>query len=395
MKKILCVALMLTMLAGVFTFVGCDETAREAATVMTVSLNPEVEFVLDGKDRVITVNALNEEGNLIVSAEEFENVEGKTAEEAAKLFVEVSVKTGYVVTGRVQAGENNVEFAFSCDAEAAQKLFESVRSAVTDYLSKTAQEVVLVCQQAQAITKAQLEELVAECAPYLEEAEIKAMEYKQLLAEIVASRKETAEYYSQELKQAYYEAKAHALDQAKYEVLKTHLSSLQQTLFDASNAVYTAAVKSLEDVRFANLVSEDSAYQQALAAVRQRKTEYLNYRNEVAQMEQTAITTVVLLELDRLKAALEVAESTLLEAGKSASALIDGTKQALDAAHDAIVKFFSGMDVDAVVDEIAQKQTETMNALFTSFETKCASAKQAAEQAWNTMDEALRAGYSE
>lgn len=395
MKKILCVALMLAMLAGVFAFVGCDETAREAATVMTVSLNPEVEFVLDGRDRVITVNALNEEGNLIVSAEEFENVEGKTAEEAAKLFVEVSVKTGYVVTGRVQAGENNVEFAFSCDAEEAQKLFESVSSAVTDHLSKMAQEVTLVCQQAQAITKAELEKLVAECAPYLEEAEIKAMEYKQLLAEIVASRKETAEYYSQELKQAYYEAKAHALDQAKYEVLKTHLSSLQQTLFDASNAVYTAAVKSLEDVRFENLVSEDSAYQQALAAVRQKKTEYLNFRNEVAQMEQTAITTVVLAQLDALKAALEAAESTLLAAGQSASALIDGTKQALDAAHDNIVKFFSGVDVDAVVDEIAQKQTETMNTLFTSFETKCASAKQAAEQAWNTMDQALRAGYSE
>ena len=47
------------------------------------------------------------------------------------------------------------------------------------------------------------------------------MEYEALVNEIVKSRKETREMYSQELKNAYYEAKAFALEQAKLETLKS------------------------------------------------------------------------------------------------------------------------------------------------------------------------------
>ena len=39
--------------------------------VMNISINPSVEFVLDEEDKVISVNALNEEGNLIIGAETF------------------------------------------------------------------------------------------------------------------------------------------------------------------------------------------------------------------------------------------------------------------------------------------------------------------------------------
>ena len=75
---------------GMSVFAGCSEQA-EGKTVMNVSLNPEVEFVLDADNKVVSVNALNEEGNLIVSAEVFT---GKSAEEAAQLFVKVSKETG-------------------------------------------------------------------------------------------------------------------------------------------------------------------------------------------------------------------------------------------------------------------------------------------------------------
>ena len=64
--------------ASAFAFTGCKKD--EAGKVMNVALNPEVEFVLDANDKVVTVNALNEEGNLVISAAAFENVEGKSAE---------------------------------------------------------------------------------------------------------------------------------------------------------------------------------------------------------------------------------------------------------------------------------------------------------------------------
>ena len=82
MKKlaIFCAAMMAA--TGVSAFAGCAEAKEQK--VMNLSLNPEVEFVLDENDKVVSVNALNEEGNLIVSAEVFT---GKTAEEAAKLLL--------------------------------------------------------------------------------------------------------------------------------------------------------------------------------------------------------------------------------------------------------------------------------------------------------------------
>ena len=65
MKKILaiiCSALMAFSAAAVFTACGKNE---EAGTVMNLSLNPAVEFILDVNGKVVSVNALNEEGNLI------------------------------------------------------------------------------------------------------------------------------------------------------------------------------------------------------------------------------------------------------------------------------------------------------------------------------------------
>ena len=71
MKKltaVFCATMALAM--GVTGFAACNKENEEGKnpdrkTVMNVSLNPEVEFVLDGNDKVVTVNALNEEGNLM------------------------------------------------------------------------------------------------------------------------------------------------------------------------------------------------------------------------------------------------------------------------------------------------------------------------------------------
>ena len=83
-KKVIALAsaaLMLTMSVGAFSsckFFKKDDDGQK--TVMNVCLNPEVEFVLDGDNKVISVNAINEEGNLIISSEAFADIEGKTAE---------------------------------------------------------------------------------------------------------------------------------------------------------------------------------------------------------------------------------------------------------------------------------------------------------------------------
>lgn len=390
MKKFTAFICALTVLAGgAMAMVGCggeEEAASGEKKVMNVSLNPEVEFVLDANDKVVSVNALNEEGNLIISAETFT---GKSAEDAVKLFVEVSKETGFVVSGNVRAGENEINISISGDTEKAESLYNDVKSKVDEYLS--AEKITATIAQAEAITEAQLEALVAECAPYMEEAEIKAMEYAALVDALYESRKETAEFYSQELKNAYYEAKAFAMEQAELETLKSKVSGIFVTACDLAYQGYSVAVSLIEDTRMSLLVDENSLYQKGLAAFRQAKIEYLDYRNEVAEMEQTAVTEEISARLAEYEATLEQAEASLLEIGVNANAQLDELKASVQEKYDAVIAALetASVKVSEHLDEVSAKQQEKKAAFFTAFEEDYAAAISAAKTSWDDMKSQL------
>ncbi len=393
MKKmaILCAALMLATSA--VGFVGCNNTETEVKEkkVMNLSLNPEVEFVLDEENKVVSVNALNEEGNLIVGAEVFV---GKTAEEAATLFVEVSKETGFLITGKVNAGENELNISFSGDTDASKALYDDVKGKVEEYLSE--EQITATIEQAAAITEEKLETLVAECAPYLEEAEIKALEYKELLEKLEESRKETAEFHSQELKNAYYEAKAFAMEQAELQAVKTqeNITGMSAIAFDAAYSIYTGAVETLENLRMTTLVNEDSVYQLALKAFREAKADYLNYRNYVASLEEGEVTTEMTERLAQYDTFVEQTETALLQAGVDANAALDSAKATLKTAYESVVALIG--EYSAKVSEhaatIATKQQEAQTTFFNDFESDYAAAITAAKNNWNAMKTELEQG---
>ena len=367
--------------------VGCGEA--DGVRIMNVSLNPEVEFILDANNKVVSVNALNEEGNLIISAEAFV---GKSAEDAARLFVEVSKETGFIVSGV----SGDLEISFSGDATEAEALFNSVKAKVEEYLN--ANNLTAYIEKAEAITKAELEELYAEAAPYLEEAEIRAMEYAELVRELANERRETAEFYSQELKRAYYEAKAAAMEGAKLEAVKVAagIDSLTALAFDAAYGAYSVAADALEDARNSLLVDENGIYQRALAAFRAAKVEYLNYRAYVASLDESAITSAISAQLESLESVLDNAESALISAGESANNTISGLKAQLKSAYDAVTACIENFSAKATqyAGEIAAKREAAQNAFFTEFESGYASAITTAKNEWNAMKAALLAGYS-
>ncbi len=380
-------ALMLAM--GATTFISCNPPAAEQdMTVMNISCNPSVEFILSKEDKVLSVNALNEEGNLVISAAAFE---GKTAEEAAKLFVEVSSETGFIVSGNAAIADNEISFSFSGDTKKAEELYDDVKGKVNEYLS--AENITAQIEKAEAISKEHLEKLVAECAPYLEAAEIKAMEYQTLVNEIYGSRKETAEYYSQELKNAYYEAKAFVLEQAEIDVLKSKVSALAQVGIEVAYKAYSSAVESLENLRMEQLVDENSTYQKALKAFREKKIEYLNYREEVAAMEESAVTATIELMLTNYENAVTLAETAVLNAGKAANDMLDLAKATAKTQYDATISLIEAASVklNDHLTEIDTKQQAAKTEFFTTFETHYAAAISAAEKDWADMKAALEA----
>lgn len=384
MKKIVSLLLCLSLFAtAMLSLSACMGEDKDEKTVMNLSLNPEVEFVLDEDNKVISVNALNEEGNLIVSAEVFV---GKTAEEAARLFAETAEELGFLVAGSVEAGVNDLKIALSGNEDAAKKLYNDVKGEIESYLSE--ENITATITEAQAITEAELKALLAECAPYIETAE---MEYAELVDTLAASRKETAELYSQELKNAYYEAKAFAMEQAEIEALAEHLGTVDKIVFNTVNGVYTGLVETIEETRMELLVSEDSLYQRALADFREAKADFLAYRKEVAAMDSGEVDEDVIAHLDALEALVESTEEALLSAGETANATLDLAKAELKTAYDAVMKKLTDASIEAkaYAEEIAAKQTAAKEAFFTRFETDYAAAKTAAEENWNAMKDAL------
>lgn len=386
-KTVATLCAVLTCATGVCMMGSCgDKTAEAEKTVMNVSLNPSVEFVLDGKNKVVSVNALNEEGNLVVSAENFI---GKDMDVAVTLFVEVSKETGFLVSGNAQVANNAINVSFSGDAEQATELYNKVSAKVGEYLSK--EKITATVQQAAAITEEKLEALVTECAPYIEAAKVQAMEYAELVEVLYESRKETAEMYSQELKNAYYEAKAFAMEKAELEVLKSQVTGLSQIALDVSYKAYEEAVNALETLRMETLVDAESEYQKALAAFREAKADYLAYRAEVAAMEQTQVTETVLAALVEYENVVNAKEEVLLSIGEMANDGIDAAKTQLGVLYDAVVKGIedAAVKVGDFVGEISDKQKAAQEEFFTAFETNYAEAITAAKNEWANMKGSL------
>lgn len=386
MKKI--TAILSTVMAlglSAAAFSGCNffENAKaEEGRVMNLSLNPQVEFVLDGNDKVVTVNALNEEGNLIISAAAFENVEGKTAEEAAKLFVQVSAETGYLVSGSVSVGDNQIDISFSGDVTKAKELYDEAVAKMQEVFNE--ENITAKVNQAKAITEEKLRELLEECAPYIETAEMK---YGELIDALVAERKETAEFYSQELKKAYYEQKEFIMQQSEIETLKSHLNSVSQIAVDVANVIYSGLVEGIEKTRETMLVNEDSPYQQALAYFRTVKTEYLKMRYEYISENVNVSITITEEQYNAMKAKLEDAEAKLISAAATANEQLDKAKEKITEAYNKVIATIEeySVKVNDHLDEIAVKQQEKKEQFFTEFESKYAEAKAAAEKHWQNM----------
>lgn len=390
MKKFISTMLALVMCCSLFSFAGCsnDKTEAREVGVMTVSLNPKVEFVLNSDDVVVAVNALNEEGNLILSADVFV---GKDKQTAVKTFVQVSKETGFIVSGNVKAGENEISVNFS--GKDAQARYEEVKTELEKYFSE--ENISASVAQAKEDINAFIDAQVAKVAPYLEAAEIKAMEYGEKIKVIMDSAEETANMYSEELKNAYYRAKADAYELAKFEYAAEKLDSVTATALKLNAKIYATACNAYETEYNMLFVDEKSAYQVTLAAFRIAKTNYLNYRNYVASLEQDKVTEAVIAALDAYKTALDSAQDAMEASYSAAMRGMQAVRTSMDNAYKLVNDYIQEHDENAKrhLADASVKATEAIDKYSAKFEKNYASAMEAANKAWKDMKDKLEQGY--
>lgn len=388
MKKILsALCVMALCLCVVLPLAACN-TAEEQKQVMTVELNPSLEFILDGNDKVVSVNANNEDGNLILSAQtQDKQFVGSTSEQAMELYVSICKETGFLVKGSVKDGENEIKISFSGDQ--AQKDFDEMKKTVSEILSK---------ENIQATVNKGLEDLdeyineqLEKCAPYIDQARLQALSYMEKVEELAKSREETAQMHSQAVKDAYYAAKENAFNQARFDAVKANNKKLQNAAFEAVDFAYTTATKAIETTRQRVFTDEDSAYQLALVAFQENKTAFLNYRNYVSEHSVDADMTYY----DNIKEAYEKAEKALAEAYTSGINGLDKFQANVNKAYESVIKYITdaGVDFDKAVDEAQEQINESLTKFETSFATNYQAAIDAATQGWNKMKENLQKGY--
>ena len=390
LSSILAVSLIATASLGL-TACGKKEEARET-TVMNVSLNPEVEFILDADGKVVSVNALNEEGNIVISGEV--DFVGKTQDEALTAFVEVTKDNGFLVTGKVSDGDNEISVSFSGDE--AQKRYDEAKTALNSAFTELGLDAKV--KDMQALASDYLDKKIAEAMPYLDEAEITAKSYEEKIALLTESRKETAELYSEQLKQAYYDAKDRAIEAAKLNYVKEHAGLVVKATIETAQTAYDTAIKTLEDVRTSTLVAEDSVYQVALKAFRKAKVEYLNYRNYIAEQEANGVVISEDMKnlLTNLDAAVDTAEKALDSAYTDANKAFDAAKKAADTAYNTVIetiKTFS--NCQTYLDEASNNLTIAIEDFDTNFTKNYKTYIDSAKTAWADMSKSLKDGYQD
>lgn len=126
------IALILSIVLIVSALVVCliiifPKGESKAKAVMECSVNPDVQFVLDTNDRVLQVNFLNEDAEVLLNGVDFK---GKTAEEAGKYFVQLCTEAGYI---NANTTGHRVDITFSCENPSE---FEQIQQKVVKSINK-------------------------------------------------------------------------------------------------------------------------------------------------------------------------------------------------------------------------------------------------------------------
>lgn len=303
---------------------GCSKKDDEGK-IMTVELNPQVEFLLDANDKVVTVNATNDEGNYVIAKVDFV---GMTAEEALNAFIKVSAEDGFLLEGEINAGENNLKISVSGDK--AEKFYKEVKKEAENYI-KTLDDIK-VNFDFNEISKEEIEALVQDCMRELKVEEIQAKTQEELLKLLEESRKNTEDLLSQELKDYYYAERALEIRKAQ---LDAYIKAIQEkdkvglaTAFLTSAQGYfdnfTDAVKSYKDKYVESFLSVTSDYYLKMQELLAAKKELLQARIENATEET----------LEKLEATYELTLSAIESSKQFAQAQIDTVNDTINRALD-------------------------------------------------------------
>ncbi len=301
MKKFKPLFAIIGLLAIALTVVACSGSAANAAeeTYVTIDINPSVELIVNGNEKVVYANALNEDAEVLLSGLV---LVGMDVDEAADLIIQTAIELGYI---DVEASDTVVQISSVSDTALGEQIRERVKEAVNKaFINRGI--------YGRAVDKGFGQEFVAEAESYgvtpgflllaksvaevqdeitLEDALLMTQEE---LRDILKEAKEAAKEVIHELRDDFiaerqaihdvYEPQIEAA-QAVVSDLETQIETLEAQIEVESTPELVAQLESLE----ADLVTAQNDLQVLIDAMR---AELLALREEYAELSESMMPNI-------------------------------------------------------------------------------------------------------
>lgn len=367
----LCLCLLIGMALPLASCKKSEPTPPEGTyTRMTVDINPSVEFMVDDQNKVVSVTALNDDGSILIAGEAFV---GKTPEEATRMVVSLATDAGYLVKGEIHVENTDesqkVEISVSGNSDYAKELAKNVKSDVEKYLKDN--KITATVESVKAKTLDEMRKVVIEDGLFTED-EVKDMTEEQLYKALAAGRIETAQLLTAEMREAYYRAKDYKISFVEKQATADIISGMGATYkalmsgYSAALAAYSTSIDKLDALRYSLLVDPESAYQKALASLRDAKEDLLKEKKLIFSVKDGDKTYVEIsasfkLSEETYNKALKAVEDAGAAANKAMETAIAALREVEAQLKALEEKLRENEDISAKLTAEAQNLEDTLN----------------------------------
>lgn len=367
----LCLCLLIGMALPLASCKKSEPTPPEGTyTRMTVDINPSVEFMVDDQNKVVSVTALNDDGSILIAGEAFV---GKTPEEATRMVVSLATDAGYLVKGEIHVENTDesqkVEISVSGNSDYAKELAKNVKSDVEKYLKDN--KITATVESVKAKTLDEMRKVVIEDGLFTED-EVKDMTEEQLYKALAAGRIETAQLLTAEMREAYYRAKDYKISFVEKQATADIISGMGATYkvlmsgYSTALAAYSTSIDTLDELRYSLLVDPESAYQKALASLRDAKEDLLKEKKLIFSVKDgdktyAEISASFKLSEETYNKALKAVEDAGAAANKAMETAIAALREVETQLKALEEKLRENEDISAKLTAEAQKLEDTLN----------------------------------
>lgn len=367
----LCLCLLIGMALPLASCKKSEPTPPEGTyTRMTVDINPSVEFMVDDQNKVVSVTALNDDGSILIAGEAFV---GKTPEEATRMVVSLATDAGYLVKGEIHVENTDesqkVEISVSGNSDYAKELAKNVKSDVEKYLKDN--KITATVESVKAKTLDEMRKVVIEDGLFTED-EVKDMTEEQLYKALAAGRIETAQLLTAEMREAYYRAKDYKISFVEKQATADIISGMGATYkvlmsgYSTALAAYSTSIDTLDELRYSLLVDPESAYQKALASLRDAKEDLLKEKKLIFSVKDGDKTYVEIsasfkLSEEAYNKALKAVEDAGAAANKAMETAIAALREVEAQLKALEEKLRENEDISAKLTAEAQNLEDTLN----------------------------------